>query len=413
MVARMMAPPTLSVLLVTLASCGHALQLSAVAARFVSQGLAARTSVGAQLMASAAAEPTEVAPAPAASVQGFEALEAELEQALGQHFEQPSTEDYFATVVHLVEEHAALPPEAGRALPAEVPRLLRQVLDADFEALLERAKRVTNVTCMQPVDTDEGYELFDDTLLALPLRPGRACDGGVCCDACSRVNFPVFATPAEVRSFKEELEFVMAPPFHHFELSKCAFRDARATLIFVRLVERMRRAIAHEYGLPLGTIAPVNTFVALFTGEQEKKEGSLHADESSFGSFHYSCVMYLTTQHEDFEGGTFNFNDPPPEGDESGERVLTPLSPRSGSAVVFSSGWENMHEVEPLRSGLRIAVPAFFTTHPAKLPSAATVDDGAIAQELWRTLLCPESPSDFKEFQMNWHDLLAVAPSPA
>ena len=50
--------------------------------------------------------------------------------------------------------------------------MLRHVLDADFEALLERAKRVTNVTCMQPVDTDEGYELFDDTLLALPLRPG-------------------------------------------------------------------------------------------------------------------------------------------------------------------------------------------------------------------------------------------------
>ena len=72
-----------------------------------------------------------------------------------------------------------------------------------------------------------------------------------------------------------------------------------------------------------------------------------------------------------------------------------------------------MHEVEPLRSGLRIAVPAFFTTHPAKPPSAATADDGAIAQELWRTLLCPESPSDFKEFQMNWHDLLAVAPVPA
>ena len=97
------------------------------------------------------------------------------------------------------------------------------------------------------------------------------------------------------------------------------------------------------------------------------------------------------------------------------ERVLTPLSPTSGSAVVFSSGWENMHEVEPLRSGTRIAVPAFFTTHaaPAPPPAAAApaaADDGAIAQELWRTLLFPEAPRDFKEFLESWHELLAVGP---
>ena len=123
--------------------------------------------------------------------------------------------------------------------------------------------------------------------------------------------------------------------------------------------------------------------------------------------------MYLTSQHEDFEGGTFSFNDPPEDAFRvaSTERILSPLSPKSGSAVLFSSGWENMHEVEPLRSGTRIAVPAFFTTHAPKCESGAMADDEAIAGKLWQTLLSPEHAADFKEFQMNWHELLAVPPT--
>ena len=45
-------------------------------------------------------------------------------------------------------------------------------------------------------------------------------------------------------------------------------------------------------------------------------------------------------------------------------RRLTPFHPTRGAAVVFSSGWENMHEVESITSGVRYAVPCFFTTSP-------------------------------------------------
>ena len=43
-------------------------------------------------------------------------------------------------------------------------------------------------------------------------------------------------------------------------------------------------------------------------------------------------------------------------------RVLSPLEPAIGSTVIFSSGWENMHYVEPLAGGTRLAVPIFFVT---------------------------------------------------
>ena len=57
----------------------------------------------------------------------------------------------------------------------------------------------------------------------------------------------------------------------------------------------MRRVLAHEYGVPLSTITPLQTFVACFMGANEK-QGGLHSDESTHAEFHYSCVMYLTSQ---------------------------------------------------------------------------------------------------------------------
>lgn len=185
-------------------------------------------------------------------------------------------------------------------------------------------------------------------------------------------------------------------------LQKCAFRDTRTTLLFVRFVERMRRVIALEYGLPLSSVTPLQTFVSKFVGAQDK-QGGLHSDESTFGEFHYSCVLYLATQHTDFEGGTFMWSDAPPA--DGQPRKVTPVSPTKGSAVIFSSGWENMHEVEPLQSGTRFAVPTFFTTCPTE--SAADDSPLDVAQELYHSLLVPESVERFRGFLTKWHRLLA------
>ena len=89
-------------------------------------------------------------------------------------------------------------------------------------------------------------------------------------------------------------------------------------------------------------------------------------------------------------------------------RVLSPLSPSRGLAVFFSSGWENMHQVAPVLSGTRFAVPAFFVTKAADADATADIDDdAATADALWRSLLRPESEADFKQIFARWHALLA------
>ena len=307
-------------------------------------------------------------------------------------------------VFFLAVAMAEATPQDG-TLSEEVPPLLHHVFDADMEQLITRQKSVTNVTCMQPVTVGSGYEVINDDLLAVPLTEGRACDGGDCCVECSRVNLPTFASHREADIFIEELQQVIVPPLHQFSLQKCAFRDMRTTLIFVRLVERMRRAIAHEYGLSLATVTPLQTFVSCFIGAQDK-QGGLHSDESTFAEFHYSCVAYLSSQGEDFEGGTFYWND-----NKDGARVETAIAPTKGMANIFSSGWENMHEVQPLISGTRFAVPTFFTTNPQEvvkeIASNGPVGSEAVAEALWKCLLTVEEVSDFRRFMMNWHGLLA------
>lgn len=65
--------------------------------------------------------------------------------------------------------------------------------------------------------------------------------------------------------------------------------------------------------------------------------------------------------------------------------------------------------MEPLRSGRRFAVPSFFTTLPGGPPAEATVptEPRAVADELWRTLLAPQTAADPKGFFLKWHGLLA------
>ena len=182
----------------------------------------------------------------------------------------------------------------------------------------------------------------------------------------------------------------------------------------MRLLERTRRAIAHEYGLPLETVAPRQAFVSR-TSKGATARQSLHADESSYDTFHYSSVLYLSTQGEHFEGGSFAFSDPPPplssSSSSSGERRLSELAPQSGLAVLFSSGWENMHRVQPMVSGCRHALPAFFVTRPPEADRSEEASwcdgDAAIAEFLWCTLLDPETEDDVRMFMKRWHDALA------
>lgn len=324
--------------------------------------------------------------------------------------ESDSTKTWFEAAVQLCETHLSTAPD--ELLSVEVPRLLHRVFDADFERLMRSEKAVRNLTCMQPAEDDfqstEGGSgrHFDHVLEQLPLRPGRICYGGNCCDACSRVILPYFATDSECEAFIHCLDSIMLPrdeyPRQNLYLQNCSEAgNVRATLSYIRLLERLRRAIAHEYGLRLSGVAVKQTFVARKT--EKCNPGSLHVDESSFSTAHYSSVLYLNAQHQDFEGGGLVFRDRLQ--DPSGEPILSRVKPKTGLTVLFSSGWENPHIVEKVVSGCRFAVPTFFVTTPEH-PRLALADDRESADAL-RMILRPKTTNDYKQFMNHWHRILA------
>ena len=76
----------------------------------------------------------------------------------------------------------------------------------------------------------------------------------------------------------------------------------------------------------------------------------LHTDEATHAGYHYSSVLYLNTQGEDFEGGNFIWNDPLSEdaadcedGVEECEladgRMVAPSKPDTAFAFIPGSTW--------------------------------------------------------------------------
>ena len=75
-------------------------------------------------------------------------------------------------------------------------------------------------------------------------------------------------------------------------------RAAHHTLLFVRLLERMRRATAIEFGVPLRSLSPRQAFISRVLPHSDPERASIHADECSVPGYHYSAVLYLSTSVE-------------------------------------------------------------------------------------------------------------------
>ena len=132
----------------------------------------------------------------------------------------------------------------------------------------------------------------------------------------------------------------------------------------------------------------------------------------------------------DFEGGDLLFAAPREDAREEGREeaaseghegrgVPLVVRPAAGTAVVFSSGWENPHSVTPLRAGVRVNLPVFFTTQPpnAKRASWRGSSEGAPpceeerARLLWRLVVKPgwataEREADFGRALQSWAALV-------
>jgi len=90
-----------------------------------------------------------------------------------------------------------------------------------------------------------------------------------------------------------------------------------------------------------------------------------HVDKTTYGSFHYTALVYLSTKGVDFDGGDFVFIDAKKEaGVESTATVNRTVEPRMARVSSFTSGNENLHHVAKVTRGTRYAVTIAFTCDP-------------------------------------------------
>lgn len=84
-----------------------------------------------------------------------------------------------------------------------------------------------------------------------------------------------------------------------------------------------------------------------------------HVDQEQYESFHYTSLVYLNDFNVDFEGGRFVFMD-------GEEKKLTKVlvEPKAGRVNAFTSGHENVHQIEKVIQGTRFALTISFTCNP-------------------------------------------------
>ena len=76
------------------------------------------------------------------------------------------------------------------------------------------------------------------------------------------LRFDVVASVRDIADFAkgDEEDLARFPELEAFNFNDCTGMATATTLNFVRLVERIRRAMAHEYGLPLSNILPLQAY---------------------------------------------------------------------------------------------------------------------------------------------------------
>eukprot|EP00927_Polykrikos_kofoidii_P054777 TRINITY_DN49148_c0_g1_i1.p1 TRINITY_DN49148_c0_g1~~TRINITY_DN49148_c0_g1_i1.p1 ORF type:complete len:426 (+),score=51.01 TRINITY_DN49148_c0_g1_i1:49-1278(+) len=226
------------------------------------------------------------------------------------------------------------------------------------------------VPCRRPKNVSAGWRQFDEELLALDLEPGRVCKGGWCPQRCGLLALDAAISNEEAGELitlgAEVLAKMTAqngkpPEKTQIDLHLSAHHGNRSRhLLFLNVLERSRRLIATYVGVPPSWITFASHFlVKKDAGDKRSGEdgNEVHCDESSFDRFHFSGVLWLTT-HGDGVGGELRFR--AADGDEW-RRELVPVA---GRLALFSSGWENIHQVRKLHEGSRWALPLFASVVP-------------------------------------------------
>ncbi len=134
--------------------------------------------------------------------------------------------------------------------------------------------------------------------------------------------------------------------------------------LYRRVKNKIHNLISEEFGISVTRTQMYLTSPTFFSRMTTKKAKTVHdeywhphIDKETYGSFHYTSLLYLSTYGKDFTGGRFVFMD------KDANRTV---EPKLGRLSFFTSGSENLHFVEKLKSGVRYAITVSFTCDPKK-----------------------------------------------
>uniref|UniRef100_A0A1I8IEC4 Fe2OG dioxygenase domain-containing protein n=1 Tax=Macrostomum lignano TaxID=282301 RepID=A0A1I8IEC4_9PLAT len=134
--------------------------------------------------------------------------------------------------------------------------------------------------------------------------------------------------------------------------------------LYAGVVNRIRLAVAAAFKVSNAESLRLTkpTFFSRLTSAEARTQHDeywhSHVDKDTYGSFHYTSLLYLANYGTDFTGGRFLFLD-------SNGTSTAFVEPRTGRVSAFTSGSENTHRVERVTNGQRFALTIAFTCDPA------------------------------------------------
>ncbi|KAI4472197.1 prolyl hydroxylase-related [Holotrichia oblita] len=161
---------------------------------------------------------------------------------------------------------------------------------------------------------------------------------------------------------------------YSLEESKAIFTKANLA-VYKTVKEKVKAAIADLFGISTKVLYLTHpTFFSRLDNREPKTEHDeywqIHVDKDTYGSFFYTSLLYLTDYGVDFSGGRLIFLDGKPT-----KPFNVTLEPRKGRVAMFTSGAENVHFVERVKSGIRYAVTISFTCDVSKSIEEASLQE--------------------------------------
>lgn len=144
-----------------------------------------------------------------------------------------------------------------------------------------------------------------------------------------------------------------------YKLEKASILFKESDFELYRVVKsKIQEAIAKYFGIDIHSLHLTHpTFFSRLTGVPPQtihdEYWHTHVDKETYEAFHFTSLLYLNNYGHDFQGGRFLFVD--------ADKTNRTVEPRAGRVSMFTSGSENTHFVERVRSGTRFAITVSFT----------------------------------------------------